>query len=617
MYIFDSQSVFHRNPQGGVMCEQEIELKLYVKRNSFIIPKIHLDKRINYDSCFFNEIPMHWIGLEKNYDLYAATFTLNEEGNYFYSFILEENITDENLNFNEQNKQAVSSQKYELLIYNKDYMTPDWTYGGIIYHIFVDRFYKSSLYQQKCYKENRDVVIRNDWEGIPHYLPSEDGEIKNNDFFGGNLKGIEEKLPYLLALGVSIIYLSPIFEAYSNHKYDTGDYLSIDPMFGDENALSNLCKEAKKYGIHIILDGVFNHTGADSIYFNKYDNYNSIGAYQSKESPYYNFYTFNRWNDAYKCWWGIPTLPATNKDCKGYVDFITGKNGVLEYWQNKGVKGWRLDVADELPDNFIELIRSSVKKHDSEAFIVGEVWEDASNKFSYDVLKKYFLGNQLDSVTNYPLKNAIIEYVKTGDSSMLNYTLNYIIEKYPPQAVDSLMNILGTHDTERILTILGTAKTLETRKERAEYKLNKEEKQNALPLLKIASLLQFTLPGIPCIYYGDEAGLEGFEDPFNRRCYPWGSENYEILNHYKMLSKLRKNKVFANGKYKCLINDNGIFVFERYYDNERIIIATNLSKDNITLNLKQEFKKYLTENLSCTFSLGASEYLIIYNNINL
>lgn len=292
-----------------------------------------------------------------------------------------------------------------------------------------------------------------------------------------------------------------------------------------------------------------------------------------------------------------------------------GENGVLKYWQKKGIKGWRLDVADELPDNFLELLRTSVKEQDNESFIVGEVWEDASNKFSYGILKEYFLGNQLDSVTNYPLKDAIIEYIKTGNCNTLNYTLKLIIEKYPPQTVNSLMNILGTHDTERILTVLGTAKAPEAKKERAEHKLSSEEKKNTMPLLKIASLLQFTLPGIPCIYYGDEAGLEGFEDPFNRRCYPWENEDTEILNHYKMLSELRKNKVFSDGKYKCLLHEDGIFIFERYNDNERIIIATNLSKDTVTLNFKQKFKKYLTRETNFTFNLSNNEYLILLSNI--
>ncbi len=607
MYIFDNQSEFHRYPQGGIMCGHEIQLKVYVKKSSTLVPSILIEKRNNYDNIFYSEISMKWTGTEKGYDLYSCLFTIDKEGHYFYSFVLKDNPADKNTL---ESIHISSSQKYELIIHSTDYSTPKWISGGIIYHIFVDRFYRTTTLK-KPHPADSAIEIRNDWWGTPHYLPDENGEIKNNDFFGGNLKGIEEKLPYLSELGVTVLYLSPIFDAYSNHKYDTGDYFTIDPMFGDENSLTDLCSHAEKFGIHIILDGVFSHTGADSIYFNKYGNYSSTGAYQSIHSPYYDWYFFNRWNDDYESWWRIPTLPTVNKGCKSYVDFIAGKNGVLNHWQKKGIKGWRLDVADELPDDFLENLRNSVKSRDHEAFIVGEVWEDASNKFSYGILKKYFLGNQLDSVTNYPLKDAIIEYVRTGDCSILNYTINYIIEKYPPQTISCLMNILGTHDTARILTVLGSEKTPESRIERAEYNLNDKEKQNGIQLLKIASLLQFTLPGIPCIYYGDEAGVEGFEDPFNRACFPWGNENVEILNHYKFLSVLRKSKLFSNGKYKNVINDKEIFAFERYDECERIIIASNMSEEDVTLNIAESMVQYSSGKTGRTFTLNSRDFLIL------
>ncbi len=609
MYIFDNQSEFHRFPQGGIACGHEIQLKIYIKKSSGLIPSILIEKRNNYDSLFHDEIAMQWAGTEKNYNLYAGIFKLNEAGYYFYSFILKDNPADKD---GFETRQIGSSKKYELLIYSRDYSTPDWIRGGIIYHIFVDRFYRTeTLTKNRPANSINTIELRNDWGGTPRYLPDENGKIKNNDFFGGNLKGIEEKLPYLSELGVTVLYLSPVFDAYSNHKYDVGDYFSIDPMFGDEKSLSCLCSKAEKFGISIILDGVFSHTGDDSIYFNKYGSYSSTGAYQSRHSPYCGWYNFNRWNDDYVSWWGIPTLPTINKDCKSYIDFITGKDGVLKHWQKKGVKGWRLDVADELPDSFLEHLKNSVKIQDPEAFIVGEVWEDASNKFSYGILKKYFLGNQLDSVTNYPLKDAIIEYVKTGDCSMLNYTVNYIIEKYPPQTVSCLMNILGTHDTARILTVLGSEKTPESRKERAEYKLSSDEKKRGIQHLKIASLLQFTLPGIPCIYYGDEAGIEGFEDPFNRACFPWGSENTEILNHYKLLSILRKNKLFTDGKYKNIICDKEVFAFERYNEYERIIIAANTSEEDVILNTAKDMIQYPTGKTGRTFALSSKDFLIL------
>lgn len=599
IFIFDNQSDFFRTPQGAVSANQNIEMKIYVKKNLVQKPVIHVEKRTDYNHLFYKEIKPKWIGMEKSYDLYSAAFTVKDPGQYYYKFILGE---------------GAESQLYELLIYAKDYTTPQWIKGGIIYHIFVDRFYKSNTL-----KKNGDIIIRDDWGGTPNYWPDKDGEIRNNDFFGGNLQGIKNKLPYLADMRITAIYLSPVFDAFSNHKYDTGNYFAVDEMFGGEEALTDLCHAAKDYGISIILDGVFSHTGADSIYFNKYEHYNSIGAYQSQSSPYYNWYIFNQWRDDYACWWGIKTLPAVDKDCQDYIDFITGENGVLKYWQERGINGWRLDVADELPNEFIEKIRTAVKgvnEQDKEAYLIGEVWEDAANKFSYGKLKEYFCGNQLDSVINYPLRDAIINYVKNKDCNLLYNTMNFITEKYPPQAVNCLMNILGTHDTERILTVLGCNEIPEKKHDRANYKLSENELQNGIPLLKIASLLQFTLPGVPCIYYGDEAGIEGFEDPFNRRCYPWGKENPEILSHYRFLSKMRKNPLFAEGKYNCLLHDTGVFAFERYDDDNKIVIAVNMSDKTVTLNFKETMKQHNDNSIRNSFNLNSEKFLILYNSKN-
>lgn len=592
MYIFDNQSEFYRYPQGGIEAGQEIILKIYIRKNVESKPIIKIEKRQDLSSSTYMDIPMEWISTKNSYDLYKGSFTINDYGQYFYSFVLNERIISKN---------------YEFLIYKKNYITPQWIKGGIVYHIFVDRFHRNKI----LYKRD-DIIIRDDWGGIPNFLPDKDGEIRNNDFFGGNLEGIIEKLPYISELGVNTIYLSPIFEAYSNHKYDVGDYLKIDPMFGDEKTLSLFCREAEKLGIGIIIDGVFSHTGDDSVYFNKYGNYNSLGAYQSKASPYYNWYMFNSWMDDYISWWGIKTLPTINKENEDYIDYITGENGVLKYWQKAGIKGWRLDVADELPNEFLERLRRAVKEQDSEAYIVGEVWEDGSNKISYGKLKEYFCGNQLDSVTNYPLKNAIIDYVKNKDCTALYETMNFIIEKYPPQIVNCLMNILGTHDTARILTVLGCTEAPLNKEQKATFKLNEEELKEGISLLKIASLLQFTLPGIPCIYYGDEVGIEGFEDPFNRACYPWGNENKELIEHYKYLSALRKNELFSEAKYKCIIHDGGVFAFERYNELERIVIAVNMSEEIISLRLNQNMIEYSSNITKELYNISSGDYLILY-----
>lgn len=595
MFIFDSTSEFFRSPQGGIKTGDKISLKIYVKRNFSMFPEVLIEKRHNYAVERYKRISMEWIGSEKNLDMYSVVFSLDEPGNYYYSFILGE----EKSNYN------------QLLVYD-DFKTPDWIKGGIIYHIFVDRFYKD-----KILLKDDDITVRNDWGGTPEYLPDKKGEIRNNDFFGGNLEGIKEKLPYLKDLGVTAIYLSPVFEAHSNHKYDTGDYLTIDPMFGTEESLMELCAEASKLEMNVILDGVFSHTGSDSIYFNKTGRYKSLGAYQSKLSPYYGWYMFNNWNDDYVCWWNIKTLPAVNKENKDYIDFITGGNGVLNHWQKCGVKGWRLDVADELPDGFLKSLRKGIKEKDKDIYIVGEVWEDAADKFSYGNLKEYFLGKQLDSVTNYPLRNAIINFIQTKNCSELYITMNMIIEKYPPQSVHCLMNILGTHDTSRILTVLGSSVIPESKLEMAEHKLSDDELTEGIRLLKIASLFQMTLPGVPCIYYGDEAGMQGWTDPFNRGCYPWGHENQEIQSHYKFLGNLRKStSVFVQGSYRCLVHDNGMFAFERYNDEERLIIAANISSGTVTLNLKENMSEYGKQDFKDSFNIKSGEYLILISKKN-
>jgi len=599
MVIFDSKSDSFRYPQGAVKENDKITLKICIKRDFICIPKLLIEKRHNFNKVVYKISNFEWIGMEKNYDIYCTEFGIEQYGNYYYSFEFE----------NSDNIKPYTNF-HELLIYKDDYNTPEWIKGGIIYHIFIDRFYKNQINNK-----HDDIIIRNDWNGIPNYKPDENDTILNNDFFGGNIEGIISKLPYLESLGVTVIYLSPIFEAHSNHKYDTGDYLNIDPMFGNESDFINLCNQSEKLGISIILDGVFSHTGDDSIYFNKYNKYKSVGAYQSKDSPYFNWYTFNNWNEDYNCWWDIKILPTLNKANESYMGFIMGKRGVLIHWLQLGARGYRLDVADELPNEFLNKLRESVKSGKDDAVIIGEVWEDASNKFSYDKLKEYLCGNQLDSVTNYPLRTAIIDYVKNKDCTNLYEVMNIITEKYPATSMHCLMNILGTHDTVRILTELGSQTIPNNKDEMADSKLSQEELSNSIKLLKIASLLQMTLPGVPCIYYGDEVGMEGWKDPFNRICFPWGNENNVILGHYRFLSKLRRSSpIFIDGKYKCISHDTDVFIFERFNATEKIIICINQSEKPITLNFKKEMKEYSTNQMSTKFIVDENSYIILLSS---
>ncbi len=453
---------------------------------------------------------------------------------------------------------------FQLTVFDENLYTPEFIRGGIIYQIFPDRFYRSGANHENV---PSDRIIRDDWFGEPYYKPDASGVVRNNDYFGGDLKGITEKLPYIKSLGVTMIYLNPIFEAHENHRYNTACYERVDPLLGTEEDFKELCEKAGELGIDIILDGVFSHTGADSVYFNKNGRYgNDTGAYRDRNSEYFPWYTFTAYPDRYESWWGIVTLPNVKENDPNYTEYICGENGILKKWIRLGAKGWRLDVADELPDEFIDNINKSVKSLGNDKIIYGEVWEDASIKESYGVKRRYLIGGQLDSVMNYPFKEAILEYVKFADAKKFTDSILTILDHYPKPAIDMLMNFISTHDTERALTRLGGEEIGWHDKDWQSGRfMDPQRYMYGVALLKCAMVLQFFLPGIPSVYYGDEAGLEGYRDPFNRRCYPWGKENPELIEFVRLLSSLRKGtRAFNQGDLSFIQVDDNVCVFARY-----------------------------------------------------
>lgn len=544
----------------------------------------------------------------KQKGFFTCTVTVENAGLYWYYFSFGNgyylSATD-----NLTAKYSREMNSYQLTVFEKN-VTPDWLKGGVMYQIFPDRFFKKGSVPVK-----KGRVLHENADETPVFLPNEQGEITNNDFFGGNLKGITEKLDYLSSLGVTCIYLNPIFEAYSNHRYDTGDYMKIDEMLGTEEDFKILLEKANQKGIKIILDGVFNHTGSDSVYFNKEKTYGDGGAYNDKNSPYYKWYNFTSYPDKYESWWGIKTLPDVNENEKSYVDFITGKNGVIEKYTNLGIGGWRLDVADELPGSFIQKIRKTVKKCNKNAVVIGEVWEDATNKVSYGQRRKYFQGKELDGVMNYPLKEAIISYVTKGNGYKFSDFIKTQVEHYPKQNLDVCMNILGTHDTERILTVLGKRPNTEEKTVLANYKLTDSDYKIAREKLKMASLLQFTCPGVPCIYYGDEAGMQGFKDPLNRRFYPWNNFDKELVNWYKLLGKIRKLSPFSGGEFIEVFADKNAYVFKRKNGDDEILIAVNNSEKQFTLNFSGSLYELLTnKKVKDTVTLDKNGMLVLYSD---
>lgn len=563
----------YKNPVGAVTVNE-----------NFII-KIRITERDDVESVYFvlkkeNEAKMYYRMYTEN-DCYCVDMPITSTGLYFYHFEVRQYGGGYFNIFASPNLDPVYHYGDDWIILARErvYEPSDTLSGGLIYQIMVDRFYA-----EQRNKTQKDAIYRDDWYGTPHYKPDSKGVIRNNDFFGGNLSGIIAKLDYLKSLGVTCIYLNPIFRAKSNHKYDTGDYSCIDPDFGTEEDLKNLIKKAGERGIKIMLDGVFSHTGDDSLYFNKYGNYPTLGAYQGKESPYYKWYTFKPYPDDYECWWGINTLPNVVETEESYNDYINGENGIIAKYTKMGIGGWRLDVADELPDVFLQNLTKRVKSINPKAIVLGEVWEDAVTKVAYSVRRKYFWGRELESVTNYPFKADILEFLKNGDADRLNRTVLTIVDHYPQEVTASLMNMLGTHDTERALTALSKDKIPASRDERSERKIT--DREDSIKRLKVAATIQYTLPGVPLLFYGDEAGLEGYEDPFNRRCYPWGKEDKSLIEFFTTLGRVRTENidVLKNGSYNPILAKNGLFIYERISDSGKIKVVANAQKVECVLD---------------------------------
>ncbi len=467
----------------------------------------------------------------------------------------------------------------QILVYDELYESPEWLMQGSVYQIFPDRFARGGVVSRRS-----DAVYDENWnDGIPEYPEVAGDAFPNNTHFGGTLFGVVNKLDYLESLGINCIYLNPIFDAYSNHKYDTCDFLKVDRTFGGERALAELVERAHERGMHVVLDGVFNHVGDDSIYFDAYGKYGT-GACSFESSPYRDWFTFKHYPDDYESWWGIKNLPRIVR-CEGYIRFIT--ESVIPKYMRLGVDGWRLDVVDELEGEFLERITASVKCRKSDAVIIGEVWEDASNKIAYDERKRYFRGKQLDSVTDYPIRNAIIEFVKNGNSRYFANTVKQLYRNYPPHKLACLFNYLGSHDTDRITTVLGgeSGEGL-TNSELAVKRLSPEKREVTKELLKQAYLLLASIPGVPCLFYGDEIAMEGYHDPFCRRTFPWEREHKGLLEHYRRLGELRNiEKAFDRGEFRVLEHGAYTLAYERSKEDSHVVVLANGGNDNYRVRI--------------------------------
>ena len=539
--------------------------------------------RINRDTENYWDIPLTLTSFELGREEYTVELNLRHlcgpvPALFFYEFLFlrgTRTLFTNSVNNYDFELSYHSESKFSLLVYENYFGAKEWFGKGIMYHIFVDRFAKGDIAPW----QRDDYIINEDWyNGIPQYAKNQGERLKNNMFFGGNLKGVEDKLDYLESLGTKVIYLSPIFKAYSNHKYDTGDYMTIDEMFGGEEAFRSLLVKAKERGMSIILDGVFNHTGDDSLYFNKYQKYDSVGACNDYNSPYRDWFNFKCYPCDYDSWWGIDILPKLNQNNEDCRNYFVGDNGVIEKYTKMGIGGWRLDVADELPDEFLYKLRECVHKNSNgQGIVIGEVWENAAVKSAYGKRRNYFHGRQLDSVMNYPLRNGIIDFVTCGSAEILYNVLVELYSSYPRFVCDSLMNILGTHDTERILTVLGDHYRPDASNDHlAVMRMTSFEREVAIKRLKMASIIQYTVYGIPSVFYGDEAGVEGYHDPFCRKPFPWGREEKTLLEHYQKLGELRNiEKAFDRGSFRVLEHGQEVLTYERCKEDSRVIVIAN------------------------------------------
>ena len=583
-YIYNP--INNKTPGGACVAGTTVTYELKVSKFEHIE---HAYFTMHQDNTGDERFEMQVQYVDERYVHYTYSYTYSSVGFFWYHFELskgEDTIYLHRTDTLDIAEGEVNSDYLQLVIASESDVDPAFR-KGIIYHIFVDRFCKVGEVKER---EGLHLV---DWDSPIELEYNSIGERVNNNCYGGNIRGIISKLRYLKSLNVGTIYLSPVFEANSNHKYNVADYSKIDSMLGTTEEFQELITKAKKLGIRVIVDGVFNHTGSDSIYFNKYGRYKTVGAYQSPNSKYYNWYEFYNYPQDYSCWWGVLDLPQTRED-SGFYNYISGKNGIIDKYMSMGLGGFRLDVVDELTNDFLHSICTAIKRTYPRALIVGEVWEDASCKISYDERKNYFLGGYLDSVTNYPMKNAILEYIKYGNLESLVSTIRLIQDQYPKRVQENLMNILDTHDTKRAITVLGVDERNEEYSESGDYTMSEEEYDRGTELLKLATILQYTVMGVPTVFYGDEVGVQGMKDPYCRRPFPWGKEDQNLLEWYTKMGELRNNSVFDGGDLKIIYALDGVLIFERIKGEDKVIIAINRGVDNFEFTLERACLDYLT-----------------------
>ena len=576
--LFDSQQKCYKDPFGTLVPGQECVLHIHIPsavRATQVFCVMNGEN--GAELCRFSMNLHETDGL---YDVFRGSIQLQTCGLYYYYFYIAKKDGGFRLFKQGHDTNMEAGDCWQLSCVPADFTTPDWAKGAVIYQVFPDRFCKAGSCDLTGKLE--PYTIHSDWEEEVDWRPTEQGVVRNNDFYGGNFRGIAQKMDYIASLGTTILYLNPISKSFSNHRYDTGDYKTPDPMLGTVEDFTAMCDAAHERGIRVVLDGVYSHTGSNSLYFDKEGTFGGQGAYCKPDSPYRSWYTFHQYPDVYDSWWGFDTLPTVRKMDPAFIDYIiSGEDSVVAHWLRLGADGFRLDVADELPDAFILLLKQRIRQLKPDALLIGEVWEDASYKIAYGIRRRYFVDGMLDSCMNYPFRTAILNFLRGMDDGVgLRETVMTIAENYPPQVFQCNMNLLGTHDTPRILTAL--VDDFEgSREKQAARHLTEEQLLLAKGRLMMASFIQYMLPGTPSLYYGDEAGMEGYKDPFNRRTYPWGREDETLLAHFRALGRLRTSETALRlGDTAFFRAGDGCIGFLRAYGDTYLRIYVNRSEKN-------------------------------------
>ena len=567
--LYNSKLSQFKQPFGtlrpGEVCTMHIQIPCACQTT-------HVEVRVlSEDGTPFLNVPMVKCAQTELYETWRTAFALDEPDLYFYFF----QITTKNESFRLLKQGDATNMEagdwWQVSVIAEEFAVPSALEGAVMYQIFPDRFARAG--QCDLTEKLQPYWVHKNWRDQPVWQPNERGEITNNDFFGGNFAGMCEKLDYLQNLGVEVLYLNPVFMAWSTHRYDTFDYTRIDPMLGTEDDFRHFCNEAHARGMKVILDGVFSHVGSRSPYFQS--------AISDPKSPYRSWFDFQHYPDRYTSWWGITTLPCVNKMDPAFLDYIIdGPYSIAVRWLMAGADGWRLDVVDELPDEFVLRLRRRIRQVKPQAILIGEVWEDASNKVAYDRRRRYFVDNELDGVMNYPLQKAIFRYVRReDDGSGLGAQVMTLAENYPPHVLNACMNLLSTHDTPRAINALLDPHD-GSRDDLAQRHFSAEQLTWGKELLRTAAFLQFTLPGAPCIYYGDEAAMTGYRDPFNRACYPWGEEDINLQAFYRVLTGLKRgNPALKTGRVEIITAGGGRVQFLRQSEEQTAMVFCNASRE--------------------------------------